>query len=319
MTDYLDQIAGLLAGLSLLMALAGYVTYRQQRLLHLRLATFVGGNVVAAPLPLLRHSRRVRRPRLTLGATSSYLAQTGAALTPRKFLFVQLAAGLGGLAVARLVTLQLALPPLYVALAVAAGLLLGLTVPRAALHIMRTRRLRRFELQFANALESLSNALEVGLSLSQSFEILARDMPAPLSQEFAQVVRELGLGLPVGEALSHLSDRVPLSDIEIFTVAVQIQHRTGGSLAPILRTLAATVRERVNLRGEIRAITAQQRYSAYLVSALPLLLAIAMKFLSPSYFNHLLDPGMIRVLLLGAGAGIVAGFYFMMRISDIEV
>jgi tight adherence protein B len=144
-------------------------------------------------------------------------------------------------------------------------------------------------------------------------------MPAPLSLEFGQVVRELGLGLPVSEALAHLADRVPLSDIEIFTAAVHIQHRTGGSLAPVLRTLANTVRQRVNLRGEIRSMTAQQRYSAYIVCALPVVLAVAMKFLSPSYFNHLLDPGIIRVLLLGAGGGILVGFYFMMRIADIEV
>ena len=319
MTDHLDQIAGLLAGLSLFMALAGYVTYRQQRLLHLRLAAFVGGNVVAAAPSALRQPRRVRRPRLTLGVTSSYLVQTGATLTPRTFVLVQLAAGLGGLAVARLATLPLALPTLYLALALAAGLLLGLAVPRVILHVKRARRLRLFELQFANALESLANALEVGLSIAQSFEILARDMPAPLNLEFAQVVRELGLGLPVSEALTHLAERVPSSDIEIFTAAVQIQHRTGGSLATVLRTLAATVRQRVNLRGEIRSMTAQQRYSAYIVSALPVLLAVAIKFLSPSYFNRLLDPGMIRVLLLGAGAGIVVGFYFMMRISDIEL
>lgn len=319
MIDHLDQIAGLLAGLSLCMALAGYVIYRQQHLLHLRLATFVGGNMVPMPAPAFRPSRRVRVPRLTLGATSSYLIQAGSTLSPRAFLFVQLAAGLSGLAVARLATLRLGFSSLSAVLALAAGLILGLALPRLILHVKRSRRLRLFELQFANALESLANALEVGLSLTQSFEILARDMPAPLSPEFAQVVRELGLGLPVSEALTHLADRVPGSDVEIFTAAVQIQHRTGGSLAPILRTLAATVRQRVNLRGEISAMTAQQRYSAYIVCALPFALAVALKFLSPSYFNHLLDPGLIRFLLVGACAGIVVGFYFMMRISDIEV
>jgi tight adherence protein B len=127
------------------------------------------------------------------------------------------------------------------------------------------------------------------------------------------------MGLPLGEALDGLAQRAPLRDVEIFVAAVHIQYRTGGALSDVLRTLARTVRERVNLRGEVRSITSQQRLSAYLISALPILIALVMKFVSPAYFDRLLEPGFIRILLVGAVAGVVAGFYFMMRIADIEV
>jgi tight adherence protein B len=161
--------------------------------------------------------------------------------------------------------------------------------------------------------------MEVGLSVPQALEMVSRDVPAPLGPEFAQVLREMGMGLGLGEALDHLAERVPLQDVQIFAAAVHIQHRTGGYLSTVLRTIATTVRERVNLRGEIRSLTAQQRLSAYMVGALPFLLAAALKFLSPTYFDRLMEPGVMRVLLVLAAAGIAIGFHFMLRIADIEV
>src|SRR5258708_4703596 len=115
------------------------------------------------------------------------------------------------------------------------GLAAGLALPWLFLRFKRGRRLLRFEAQFASALDSLANAMEVGLSLSQALEMLAREMPAPLGPEFGQVVRELGMGLPIGEALDGLVERVPLGDLEIFVAAVHIQHRTGGALSQVLR------------------------------------------------------------------------------------
>ena len=100
---------------------------------------------------------------------------------------------------------------------------------------------------------------------------------------------------------------------------MHIQYRTGGALSQVLRNIAGTVRERVNLRGEVRSMTSQQRLSAYLMGALPLVIALILKFVSPDYFARLLEPGIIRIMLVLAGVGIVTGFYFMMRIADIEV
>jgi tight adherence protein B len=187
------------------------------------------------------------------------------------------------------------------------------------LRIQRGRRLRLFEQQLDSALDSIANSMQVGLSIPQALEMVSRDMPAPLGPEFGQVLREMGMGLGLGEALDHLAERVPLQDVQIFAAAVHIQHRTGGHLSGVLRTIANTVRERVNLRGEIRSLTAQQRFSAYLVGALPIFLALALKFLSPAYFDRLLEPGLMRLFLVLAGVGIALGFHFMLRIADIEV
>jgi tight adherence protein B len=183
----------------------------------------------------------------------------------------------------------------------------------------RSRRLLTFEGQFANALDSLANATEAGLSVSQAIEAVARDMPAPLGTEFGQILRSLGMGLSLIEALEQLADRVPSRDVEIFVAAVSIQYRTGGGLSHLMHKIANTVRERINMRSEIRALTAQQRYSAYLITALPVVIAMVLKFVSPTYFAMLMQPGMMRLILFGAAGGIIVGFFLMLRIADVEV
>lgn len=323
MSENVDQIAGLVAGLSVLLAFIGYGIVLQHRRLDARLAVFVGGRSLPiapsaqqkTPSPRRGSSKRVA----LIGAGPHELVQAGVSLTPGRFLVIQVIVGLIGLGLGGLLARTISLAGLEMAVAMALGSLIGLSVPKVLLRFKRSGRLGKFEGQFASALDSLANAMEVGLSLAQALEAVSRDMPAPLGPEFGQVVRGLGMGLGLSEVLDQLADRVPLRDVEIFVTAVHIQHRTGGALTQLLRNIATTVRQRVNLRAEVRAMTAQQRFSAYLVSALPLLIAVAVKFLNPAYFSLMLVPGTMRLLLVGAGIGIVVGFYVMMRIADIEV
>jgi tight adherence protein B len=324
-TEHLPQIAGLLAGLAVLLAIGGYALNLERSRLEARLLAFVGDGAVnrPKPMPLVRARRRMPRlgllRRLRLGARPRQLSQAGVSIEPHRFAWLQVGAGAAGLVVGRLLGARLGLDALPQLLVMAGAGAAGLALPHLLLHIRRRRRLTQFEQQLASALDAIANSLQVGLSLPQALEMISRDMPPPLGPEFGQVVREMGMGLSFDEALDGLAERVPLQDVQIFAAAVHIQHRTGGYLSGILRTIARTVRERVNLRGEIRTLTAQQRISAYVVAALPLFLALLLKFLSPSYFERLLEPGVMRLLLVLAGVGIVAGFHFMLRIADIEV
>jgi tight adherence protein B len=314
----MTELAGLLAALSVLCAVAGYVVIQQRRRYEARLHLYVAGNAAySGPLSAPAETpARAKPARPLIGISPLQLVQAGMTVTARHFLVIQLLAGTFGVAVAWLFGRSLGA---WLLLALSAGLVIGLSLPRLVVHFKRTRRLRGFESQFANALDSLANAAEVGLSISQAMDALARDMPAPLGPEFSQVLRSLGMGLPLSEALDQLAERVPIRDVEIFVAAINIQYRTGGGLSRILHKIAATVRERVNMRSEIRALTAQQRYSAYLISALPIVLAVILKFLCPTYFAMLIQPGTMRVILVAAVIGIVAGFFSMLRIADIEV
>jgi len=314
-TGELDQLLGVMGGLAVLLLSAGLALTTERARLQSRLLAFLGDRRPPMAIP---------RAGVPASATSFsglryQLMQSGLPLSLRKFLAIQLVTGLAGLGLARLVAQRFALEGIWLAAAFAAGALAGAWLPRLVLRHLRERRLSRFERQFPAAVDAIANALEAGLSLPQSLEMVAADMPKPLADDFREVCREMGLGLPLGEALGGLVERAPLSDIEIFVAAVNIQYRTGGNLSQILRGIAHTVRERLRIKGEIKMLTAQQRLSGYIVSALPLLIVLVLSVVSPSYFARLLEPGAMRMMLIMGGVSLAIGFYVVLRIAAVEV
>jgi tight adherence protein B len=308
-----EYLLGLTAALAVLCTVGGYALVQQRRRFDARLQTYLAGTVTSElTIPNSPAPTRPRPPRKLIGINQLSLVQAGMTMSVRQFTILQL-----GLAAVLALATVLFLPSLVV-LAVPA-FALGLALPRLVVHFKRNQRTRKFENQFANAVDSLANAAEVGLSISQGLESLSRDMPAPLGPEFAQVLREMGMGISLAEALDRLALRVPTQDVDIFAAALSIQYRTGGSLAHILHKIADTIRQRINMRAEIRALTAQQRYSAYLITALPIFVAVMMKFVSPNNFELILQPGVMRIILIGSAVGIVIGLFVMLRIADVEV
>jgi tight adherence protein B len=318
------QIAGALAGFAVLLATLGFAIRAERDRVHTRLRTFLAGPEMApevadelARVARARAQRRQSFPRL--GVHPRQLAQAGLSMTPGRFLGIQLLLGVVGLGVGRLVASRLDLVGIWSMAALAAGAALGLWLPHLFLGLQRTRRIRKAELQFPLAVDTMASAMQAGQSLPQAIELLARDMPAPIGTEFSQFLREMAVGLPFDQALTALSERMGLRDVEIFVAAVQIQYRTGGNLSDTLRGIANTIRERLRLRGEIRALTGQQRLSAYIVSGLPIGIAVMLRFISPSYFERLMEPGGMRILVVGGLLSLVAGFYVLRRIADIEL
>jgi tight adherence protein B len=327
LSDYLDQIAGILAGLAVLFIAGGLAMRVERARWERRLSSFLNGQttleqegaaaVPRSPQPPSRQRRLLDSVRL--GATPLELQQAGLTLTPRKFLGIQLLTVVAGLWIGRLAAVRSGWEGWWLWAAIALGLVVGLWLPRAVMRFLRHRRLGRFERQFSIAIDSIANALESGLSLPQSIELMGRDMPPPLGLEFSRVSRDMGLGLSLGEALDGMLARVPLTDVEIFVTAVHIQYRTGGNLSQILRTIAHTVRERLRIRGHIRVLTAQARLSSYIVTGLPFFMAFMIRWLNPAYFQGLLEAGAMRIALIAAVIFVGLGFYILRRIANIEV
>jgi tight adherence protein B len=139
-----------------------------------------------------------------------------------------------------------------------------------------------------------------------------------MSEEFRRVVREVGLGVPLQDALDHLLERIPSEDLDLLVTAIAINHEVSGNLAQILEIIVETIRERVRIKGEIRVLTAQQSLSGYIISLLPVGLAILIFLLNPSYLLSLLRWPWI-CMPIGAVICMVLGFVVMRRIVAIEV
>jgi tight adherence protein B len=154
-------------------------------------------------------------------------------------------------------------------------------------------------------------------------ELVSREAPPPMSTEFRRVVQEVGLGLSTEEALENLLRRVPSEDLDLLITAVNIQMEVGGNLAQILETIGHTIRERVRIKGEIQVLTAQGRISAYVITGLPIALAIMITVINPTYmapmFTFGMPPQAWCCLPVTSLIMIAIGYFLIMKIVNIEV
>ena len=159
----------------------------------------------------------------------------------------------------------------------------------------------------------------VCVDLTRVLEMVSREMPAPIGEELSIVVREMSVGVPMIDAFTNMYARVRSLDLDMLVTAITIQHKVGGNLGQILRSISHTIRERLRIKGEIAVLTAQQRLSAIIVSGLPVLVIGALFVIAPTYIMKLFQPGLARMLLIVGGLGIAAGFYCLRKIADIDV
>jgi tight adherence protein B len=208
-----------------------------------------------------------------------YIAQSGVKIKPGKLLLVCATAGLGaGFAV------QLFFPNWLLAGAI--GLAAGF-VPIVFVAIKRKSRLGQFEKTFPEAIDLLGRSVRAGHAFTSGLEMIAKELPEPVSTEFQTVFDEQNFGVPLRDALLGLTKRVPLLDVQFFVVALIIQKETGGNLAEILDNLSQVIRERFKIYGEVKTKTAHGRMTAGILMALPPGIMGLMEFLSPDYIGLL--------------------------------
>ncbi len=202
------------------------------------------------------------------------------------------------------------------------GIIFGfasLYLPRLYVNSRERKRVAAFNGQLGDTIGIMANSLRSGYSLLQAMELVARESPAPMSEEFGRVVREVGLGLSPERALDNLVRRISSEDLDLMVTAINVQHEVGGNLSRILDTIGNTIRERVRIKGEIKVLTAQQSMAGYIISGLPLALAGIMLLLNPTYIMKLFTPGWFICMPICGGIGIVLGFVAIRKIVAIEV
>jgi len=178
--------------------------------------------------------------------------------------------------------------------------LLALSIPFIVIAIKRQRRFLKFEEQFPDAIDLLARAVRAGHAFTTGLDLIAKEMPNPLADEFQRTYEQQNLGLPLRDAFENLMRRMPLTDVRIFVTALMIQKDSGGNLAEILDNLSTVIRERFKLMRQIRVYTAQGRLSLYLLVAIPPIMGVMIYFLNRDYIMRLFtDPLGLRFLMAG--------------------
>jgi tight adherence protein B len=245
-----------------------------------------------------------------LTRTEDALEQADLPLRPPEALFFYIA-GLLTIAIFGFLLLPLGLA--FVLVAVAA------VVPVGLLHRRRTKRLRDFQLQLPDTLNLLSGSMRAGFSFAQGLESVANEATEPTRRELQRVFTESRLGRPIEDALEDSANRMASVDLMWAVMAIRIQREVGGNLAELLDTVADTMTQRERIRLEIKALTAEGRFSGWVLGIFPIAFAGVLYLVQPDYISTLFENTVGVMALIASGVMTFFGFIWLRKILQIEV
>lgn len=180
-------------------------------------------------------------------------------------------------------------------------------VPYAVWRYLQSKidaRNRAFINDFPDVLDMIVRSVRSGFPLNTALNMVADNMEAPVSTEFRQVVDEIALGRTLDDALLRLNQRIDEPDVKFFIVVLRVQQETGGNLAEVISNLSNVIRKRKQLRLKIRAMTSEGRATGYILAAIPVVMFLALYFMTPGFLDSMLNTSTGH-LLLGIAAGLI--------------
>ena len=308
----------LLAGLALVVILAvawlsATVAERRRRDMRGQLAAVLtatsGRNGPDGSMALRRASPTGKRRGLWLLPGRLYLAEELGATGDRLGIAsLLLAAVIGALLAVGIFSEVLQWPPLVTAPIVLAA---GVAAANARLRFAQRRFQRQFVDRFPDALDVIVRAVRAGLPVTDAMESAAGSVSDPVGSEFSRVIDELRIGVDLEELLERVAGRIRVNDFRFFAATLVLQRRTGGSLAETLSNLAGLIRRRKEVRLKARALSAESRATAYLLSALPITIGGIVYLINPGVMLPLFTDPRGKVMLSIAIAMLVVGFAMM--------
>ncbi len=183
--------------------------------------------------------------------------------------------------------------------------------PNWILAYLRNRRLKRFRQVFPDALDVIIRGVKSGLPLGDCLRIVASDGSEPVRSEFKQIISAQAIGLPVGEAVERMAERVPIPEAGFFSIVIAIQQKAGGNLSEALANLSRVLRDRKKMEGKIKAMSAEAKASAMIIGALPFAVGFLVWLTSPRYIEllwitstgHMVIVGCL--IWMGIGVGVI--------------
>lgn len=323
--EYLYQIFLLFCFLAVVLALeGGYLAWNDSRgpeaqRLQRRLRAMSAGEHGAATVQLSKQREAaeinglerllLRLPRLPW--LERCLLQAGSTQSESHVIMVCLIAALAVFVLSKLFGW-----PIWVCLALAAA---AGFYPIQRLLAARRRRLRRFEEQLPDALDLMGRALRAGHAFSGAIGMVGTESNDPIAGEFRTTFDEINYGIPLNDALLNLVKRVPSTDLRYFVIAILLQRETGGNLAEMLDNLSTLIRARFKLLGTIRALSAEGRLSAWILSLLPVVAAAGLSVINPDLMSILWKDDFGLRLVVAALVMQTLGCIWMWRIIKIRV
>jgi tight adherence protein B len=239
------------------------------------------------------------------------LDQAAVPIRPSEWLVIRIGSALA------LAALLAALRPWW--LGALAGLVAGFAVPNSLLRVRVDRRKRAFAEELPDTLQMIVSSLRSGFTLQHGIEASVRDSSGPVAAELRRALSETRLGAELEDALEGVGTRTGNSDMRWLTMAIKLQREVGGSLSEVLQTTADTMREREQLRRNVRALSAEGRLSATILVAMPILIGLWMILFRTDYVRPLWTHPLGLVFLGAAAVLMVVGITWLRAVVKVEV
>ena len=200
-----------------------------------------------------------------------------------------------------------------------AALFSGFVLPFMVLRFLRSRRQKKFAAQFPDAIDIIVRSLRAGHPVPIAINMVARELGDPIGSEFGTVTDEITYGADLESAMRNLYFRVGTDDLPLFVTAIAIQGSTGGNLGEILENLSGVIRQRFKMRRKIRALAAEGRASAMILSGLPIGMFVVIQFVAPDFYASVWQVHLTQVLLFGAAAWMLVGNLIMFKMVNFKI
>ena len=195
----------------------------------------------------------------------------------------------------------------------------GLFLPYFTLRMLRGGRQKKFGAQFPDAIDIIVRSLRAGHPVPIAVNMVAREMPDPIGSEFGLVADEITYGADLETAMRNLYSRVGQDDLPLFVTAVAIQGSTGGNLGEILENLSAVIRQRFKMRRKVKALAAEGRASALILSSLPILMFGIVQLVSPDFYGSVWQYDITKVILGLAICWMLVGNLAMYKLVNFKI
>jgi tight adherence protein B len=252
--------------------------------------------------------KQQRKQSLTLEAR---LRSAGLGISVRTFWLVSAGLGLS----LSVMMLAVHATPL---IALAAGFVGGLGLPRWAIGVLSKRRIKKFSEEFPNAMDVIVRGIKSGLPIHDCLKVIATESPQPLANEFQNLIENMGMGLTIEQGLEKIYVRMPVSELRFFTIVLAIQSKTGGNLAEALGNLSAVLRARKLMREKIKAMSGEAVASAAIIGALPPAIMLLVLMVTPSYMMPMFTDQRGHMMLLASGTWMGMGIFVMRRMINFK-
>ncbi|MFA9561846.1 MAG: type II secretion system F family protein [Nitrospirota bacterium] len=246
-----------------------------------------------------------------LGGLEKILQQANSQMPLGVFLLLSGVLGVVGMVVAAFMDY-----PLLVAGGVG---LVCLMLPLMKIKMQRTARFKNFERQLPEALDLMARALRAGHAFSVGMKMVGDEFPDPIGPEFNRTVEEISFGIDTPEAMANLNNRVVSTDLKFFITALVVQRETGGNLAEIIEAISRLIRQRFELLGRVKALSAEGRLSGIVLFVMPFVMGGVLWWMNEDYMRLLIEDDLGLMMLGAAGLLMLFGAVIMKKMCDIKV